>query len=117
MRHRKKKRILDRPADQRVALLRSLARALIERERIETTLAKAKEVRRVVEKLVTTAKEDTVHARRQVRKFLNDRNLVYKLFHDIAPRYRDRPGGYTRIIRLGPRRGDAAEMAILEFVE
>jgi len=117
MKHRKKKRILDRPASARVALLRSLVRALFERQRIETTVAKAKEARRVAEKLITTAKEDTVHARRLARKFLNDRQLVWKLFHEIAPRYKEREGGYTRIIRVGQRRGDGAEMAILELVE
>lgn len=117
MRHRKKKRLLNRPTSARLALLRSLVRALFERQRIETTVVKAKEARKVAEKLITTAKEDTVHARRMVRRFLDDRRLVWKLFQEIAPRYKEREGGYTRLTRVGQRRGDGAEMAILELVE
>ena len=89
----------------------------MEHERIITTLEKAKELRPIFEKTVTQGKRGTLHARRRVRRWLSDRHLVQKLFDDIAPRFEDRQGGYTRIAKLGPRKGDGAEMAILELVD
>jgi large subunit ribosomal protein L17 len=90
---------------------------LFDKERITTTLAKAKELRPFAEKLVTMSKKETLHARRQVMKHIHDRNVVTKLFDTLSARYAQRPGGYTRIIKLGPRRGDSAELAIIELVE
>ena len=86
-------------------------------ERITTTLAKAKELRPIAEKIITRGKVDSVHARRQVRTWLQNREHVKKVFDTLSPRFEDRPGGYLRIVKLGPRRGDAAEMAIIEFVD
>jgi large subunit ribosomal protein L17 len=91
--------------------------SLVISERIITTLPKAKELRPIAEKMITQGKRGTLHARRQVRRFLSNRHLVKRLFDEIAPRFTDRQGGYTRILKLGPRRGDGAEMAILEFVD
>jgi large subunit ribosomal protein L17 len=85
--------------------------------RIRTTLAKAKELRPIAERMITRGREDTVHARRMVRRWLADRSLVKKLFDEVGPRFTDRPGGYLRILKMGPRPGDAAEMAILELVD
>jgi LSU ribosomal protein L17P len=118
-------RKLGRTSDHRKALLRTLATDLIINERIVTTEAKAKELRSVVEKLVTLGKRGDLHARRlaaaYVRKEVADpetkKDAVQKLFSDIAPRYKSRQGGYTRIYKMGPRRGDSAPMAIIEFVE
>jgi len=128
MRHRVKGKHLKRDTGQRAALRLSLASALLKHERIRTTEAKAEFVRGYVEKLITTAKQGIaaaeddpargVHARRLAASRLNnDRALVTKLFDDIAPRFAERPGGYTRILKLGPRKGDAAEMVLLELVE
>lgn len=117
MRHAKSYRKLGRTTAHRHALFRNQIQSLIESERIITTLAKAKELRPIAERVVTRGKGDTVHARRWVRRWVPKRELVKKLFDDIAPRFADRPGGYTRIVKLGPRRGDGAEMAILEFVD
>jgi len=117
MRHAVRNRKLGRTSSHRRALFRNQLASLIEHGRIKTTLAKAKELRRVAEKLITRARQDTVHARRIVRRDVPSRDLVKKLFDDIAPRFADRPGGYTRILKLGPRNGDAAEMAILELVD
>jgi large subunit ribosomal protein L17 len=117
MRHAVRNRKLSRTSAHRHALFRNQLASLIEHGRIRTTQAKAKELRRVAEKVVTRARQDTVHARRMVRRWVPNRDLVKKLFDDIAPRFADRPGGYTRILKLGPRTGDAAEMAILEFVD
>ncbi len=91
--------------------------SLMTHERIETTLSKAKELRPLAERLITTAKNDGLAARRQVQRWIPDRPTVKKVFENLAPRFVDRPGGYTRILKLGPRRGDAAEAAILEFVD
>lgn len=91
--------------------------SLVVHERIVTTLPKAKELRPVAERLITRGKSDTVHARRMVGRWVADRELIKKLFTEIAPRFADRPGGYTRIVKLGPRHGDNAEMAVLEFVD
>jgi len=116
MKHRVAGRKLGRRSSHRLALLRNLATALFERERIKTTLMKAKELRPFAEKLVTMAKKETLHARRQVLRHVHDRDVVAKLFETLSARFAQRPGGYTRIIKLGPRRGDAAEMAIIELV-
>ncbi len=117
MRHRMAKRKLGRTSSHRSALFRNQLSSMIQHERIVTTLPKAKELRPIVEKIVTFGKDDTVHARRMVGRSISDRNDIKRLFEVIAPRFTDRPGGYTRIIKLGPRRGDGAEMAILEFVD
>jgi large subunit ribosomal protein L17 len=116
MRHRIAGRKLGRTTAHRLATLRNLSGALIEHERITTTLAKAKEVRRFTEKLVTVAKRETLHARRTALKQIPNRKAVAKLFDTLSARYASRPGGYTRILKLGPRRGDNAEMALIEFV-
>ncbi len=116
MKHRVAGRKLGRTSSHRLALLRNLATALFERERIRTTLMKAKELRPFAEKLITTARKETLHARRQVLRHIHDRDVVAKLFETLSARFAQRPGGYTRIIKLGPRRGDAAEMAIIELV-
>ena len=117
MRHRVKGRKLGRSPAHRRALFRNQLASLVKEERIKTTLHKAKELRPIAEKVVTQGKRDTLHARRQVNRWLPERDLVKKVFDDIAPRFQERPGGYTRIIKLGPRQGDGAEMAVIEFVE
>jgi large subunit ribosomal protein L17 len=109
-------RKLGRTTSHRAALFRNQLASLIDRERIITTLPKAKELRPQVERLVTLGKSDSVHNRRQAGRVVADDVLIAKLFDTLGPRFSERPGGYTRIIKLGPRRGDAAEMAILEFV-
>jgi large subunit ribosomal protein L17 len=118
MRHRVAHRKLGRITPHRTALLRNLATALFERERIRTTLAKAKELRPYAEKLITLAKRDTdrLHARRLVLRDIRDETVVKKLFDSLGARFAARAGGYTRILRLGPRKGDGAEMAILELL-
>lgn len=105
------------PTDRRIALMRSLAGALLLHEGIKTTEPRAKELRRFVERLVTLSKRGDVHARRIALQRLPDKLLVEKLFDVYAPRYQNRPGGYTRIVKLGPRHGDAAPMARIEFVQ
>jgi large subunit ribosomal protein L17 len=117
MRHGKKGRKLGRTSAHRTALFRNQVCSLMEHGRIVTTLPKAKELRPIAERVVTRGKQDTVHARRWVRRWIADRDLVKKVFDDISPRFEDRPGGYTRIVKLGPRQGDGAEMAVLEFVD
>jgi large subunit ribosomal protein L17 len=118
MRHRVAHRKLGRTTPHRTALLRNLATALFERERIRTTLPKAKELRPFAEKLITLAKREDgrLHARRQAARQLQDPAIVQKLFDTIGARFATRPGGYTRILRLGTRHGDGAEMAYLELV-
>ena len=117
MRHQRDRRKLSRSASHRKALFMNLAREVIDHERIQTTEAKAKAVKPEVERLITLAKRGDLHARRQALQALNqDKFIVYKLFEEIAPRYTDRPGGYTRILKLGPRRSDATEMVFLELV-
>jgi len=118
MRHRVAHRKLGRVTSHRLALLRNLATSLFERERIQTTLMKAKELRPFAERLITLAKRegDRLHARRLVARDLRDRAVVKKLFDTLGARYATRPGGYTRILRLGPRKGDGAEMAIVELL-
>ena len=117
MRHAKKRNKLSRDSAHRRALLRNLCREVIEHERIKTSQAKAKAVKPKLEKLITLAQRGDLHARRQAMAELgHDRFLVYKLFEEIAPRYTERPGGYTRIVKLGPRRSDSTEMVFLELV-
>lgn len=117
MRHGMANRKLGRTSSHRAAMFRNQLASLIESERIITTLPKAKELRPLIEKLITLAKNDSVHARRQAARSIPDDTLIAKLFDTIGPRFSTRPGGYTRIMKLGARRGDAAEMAILELVE
>jgi len=116
MKHRVVGRKLGRTSEHRLALLRNLSTALFQNERIRTTLSKAKELRPFAEKLVTMSKRETLHARRRVLRHIHDPRVVAKLFDTLSARYAQRPGGYTRILRLGPRRGDCAEMAIIELV-
>lgn len=117
MRHRLEGRKFGREADHRNAMLKNLVRSLIEHERITTTLAKAKEIRSLAERVISYGKRGEVHHRRLALSVLGDRSLVKKLFDELAPRFKDRPGGYTRVMKTGFRRGDCAAMAIIEFVE
>ena len=117
MRHAVRGRKLGRTTAHRRAMFRNQLAALVLHERIVTTLPKAKELRPIFEKAVTQGKKGTLHARRRVRRWLPDRHLVQKLFDDIAPRFEDRNGGYCRVLKLGPRKGDGAEMAIIELVD
>lgn len=117
MMHNRAGRKLRRTTPHRLAMFSNQLDSLFTHERIQTTLSKAKELRPLAEKLITTAKNDDVTARRKVARWVPDRTTVKKVFESIAPRFVDRPGGYTRILRLGQRRGDAAEAAILEFVD
>lgn len=117
MRHRLKGSKLGRTASHRKATLRSLSIALLTHHRIVTTLTKAKELRRHIEPVITRSKEDTTHNRREVFSFIHDNKTVTKLFDEIGPLVADRPGGYTRIIKLGARTGDSADMAIIELVD
>ncbi|MCP4572951.1 MAG: 50S ribosomal protein L17 [bacterium] len=117
MRHNVSGRKLNRTTAHRKALYRNLVTALIKHERIETTVPKAKEARSLAEKLITFAKRGDLHARRQAARKINEPAVLQKLFDEIGPRYADRPGGYTRILRLGARRGDNAELALLELVD
>jgi large subunit ribosomal protein L17 len=117
MRHQRAGRKLGRDAAHRKALYANLTASLIEHGRIKTTVAKAKEVRPVAEEMITLGRRGDVPARRQALKFLRSQDVVHMLFSDVAPRFADRPGGYSRIVKLGPRQGDAAEMAYLELVD
>jgi large subunit ribosomal protein L17 len=117
MRHRVRGRKLGRTASHRAALLNSLATALLKHKRIQTTLPKAKEARSYVETLITKARKNDLHSRRQIMSVINDKEVVKELFNEIIKKIGDRPGGYTRIVKLGNRMGDAAEMAILELVD
>ena len=116
MRHRIAGRKLNRPTAHRRALLRNLVKSLLVHESIRTTEAKAKEARAPAERMITLGKDGSLHARRQALRFLNDKAIVAKVFDEIAPRYVARRGGYTRIIKLGPRGGDGAPMAQLELL-
>jgi large subunit ribosomal protein L17 len=117
MRHQKKRHKLSRDSAHRRSLLRNLCRDVIDHERIRTSQAKAKAAKPKVEKLITLAKRGDLHARRQVMAELGqDKFLVHKLFEEIGPRYAEREGGYTRIVKLGPRRSDSTEMVFLELV-
>ncbi|MDP2915023.1 MAG: 50S ribosomal protein L17 [Candidatus Aminicenantes bacterium] len=116
MRHLVKGRKLRRTTAHRKALLRNLVTSFIEKERIQTTLAKAKETRPLAEKMITLAKKNTLHARRQALAVLTKESAVTKLFADLAPRFSERPGGYTRIVKTGLRIGDGSQMALLELI-
>lgn len=109
-------RKLGRPSDQRRAMLRAMTTYLLENGKIETTFYRAKEVQPVVEKMITLAKTNTLASRRKALSYVTKEDVVHKLFTEIGPKYADRNGGYTRVVRTGPRRGDAAEMAIIELV-
>ena len=117
MRHNVHGRKLGRTTAHRKAMFRNQLTSLIQHEQIRTTLAKAKELRPLAERLVTHGKKGGLHHRRLARRWLPDRATVSRLFDEIAPRFEERSGGYTRIVKLGPRKGDGAEMAILQFVE
>ncbi|MCH7933474.1 MAG: 50S ribosomal protein L17 [Gemmatimonadetes bacterium] len=117
MRHRHKGRTLSRTASHKKATMRNMATSLFRHERIETTTAKAKELRPFAERLITLGKRGDLHARRLAGRLIADRQVLGKLFDDIGPRFAERPGGYTRILKLGNRRGDAAEMALIELVD
>lgn len=117
MRHKVSGRKFDRAGDERAALLKGLVTDLLRHEHMRTTEAKAKEARPIAEKMITLGKDGTVHARRLAMAYINDKDVVRKLFDDIAPRFSARPGGYTRIIKLGPRKGDGAPIAQIELVE
>ena len=110
-------RKLGRPTDQRRAMLRAMVTFLLENGSIETTLYRAKEVRRIAEKMITLGKNDTLHSKRQALSYITKESVVNKLFTEIGPSYADRNGGYTKIIKIGPRRGDNAEMAIITLVK
>jgi large subunit ribosomal protein L17 len=117
MRHQKTRHKLSRDSAHRKALLMNLSKEVLEHERIKTSEAKAKAVKPELEKLITLAKRGDLHARRQALSALGqDKGAVYRLFEEVAPRYADRPGGYTRILKLGPRRSDSTEMVFLELV-
>lgn len=117
MRHRNSGRQLSRNSSHRQAMLRNMAASLIEYELIQTTLPKAKELRRVIEPLITLAKEDSVSRRRLAFNRLRDKAVIGKLFTQIGPRFKSRPGGYVRILKCGYRPGDSAPMAVVEFVD
>ena len=117
MRHQRSGKKLGRDSAHRKALYANLTGALIEHGRIKTTIAKAKAVRPIAEEMITLGRRGDLAARRQALKYLRSQDVVHKLFSEVAPRFADRPGGYTRIIRIGPRPGDSAEMVYLEFVD
>lgn len=116
MRHRVAGSALGRPTAHRMAMLRGAVTDLLRNESLETTHAKAREIRRLAEKTITRGKKGTLHQRRQAAAFLTDESVVEKLFEELGPRYSDRPGGYTRTVKTGIRKGDAAPMAIIELV-
>ncbi len=116
MRHKIAGRKLSRPTAHRLSMLRTTVTDLIRYETLRTTEAKAREVRRMAEKVITHAKKGTLHHRRQASALLTDEAMVRKLFDELAPRYESRPGGYTRMVKLGPRKGDAAPQAVLELL-
>ena len=109
-------RKLGRTSDHRTAMLRAMVTFLLENGKIETTVTRAKEVRSMAEKYITLAKDSSLHSKRQAMAFITKESVVNKLYYEIAPKYADRNGGYCRIIKTGPRRGDAAEMAIIELI-
>ena len=109
-------RKLGKATDHRMAMLKNLTTQLLSHGKIETSVAKAKEVRSMAEKMITLGKTNTLHTRRQALSFITEEDVVTKLFNEIAPKYADRNGGYTRIVKIGPRRGDACEMAVIELV-
>ena len=117
MRHRRAGKKLGRDSAHRKALYSSLTGALIEHGRVKTTVAKAKAVKPIAEQMITLGRRGDIHARRQALAYLRSQEVVHKLFSEVGPRFQDRPGGYSRIVRLGPRPGDAAEMVYLELVD
>ena len=117
MRHKVKSQRFDRPTDQRLAMFRGMVTDLLKHEQIKTTEAKAKAVRGLAEKMITLGKSNSLPARRQVLAYVYDKDVVRKVFDDLGPRYSARPGGYTRIVKLGPRLGDGAPVVQLELVE
>ena len=117
MRHRVRSRKLGRTSAHRLALYRNMVTSLLEHERIQTTDAKAREVRRIAERMITLGKRGTLHARRRALRIIRQREVAAKVFDELADRYRDRPGGYTRVLKLGIRSGDAAPVSIVELVE
>lgn len=116
MRHQKKGKILGRKQGPKRALLKNLAASVILHEKVKTTKAKAKAVQPVVEKLITSGKKGDLNARRKLLSYLPDENAVKKVLEEVAPKYKERAGGYTRIVKIGPRRGDGAEMVQIELV-
>lgn len=116
MRHRIGSRKLRRPTEHRLAMLRNLVTSFLEKERIRTTLAKAKEARPLAEKMITLGKKGSLTARRRALAFVRKEAVVTKLFEELGPRFAERPGGYSRIVKLSPRAGDGAQMALLELV-
>jgi large subunit ribosomal protein L17 len=116
MRHRKAGRRFDMDSSQRLSMFRNITTAVLAHGGVETTEARAKEARRFVERMITLGKRGTLHARRQAYAYIYDPDVVARLFEEIAPRYAERPGGYTRVVKLGPRYGDAAPAARLELV-
>jgi large subunit ribosomal protein L17 len=116
MRHRVKGKQLRRDTSHRRALLRNLVTSFLEKERIRASLAKAKAARPLAEKMITLAKRNTLNARRRAIRFIFREAVVKKLFNELGPRFSERPGGYTRIVKIGPRRGDGADMAMLELI-
>ena len=117
MNHRKNSRRLGRSVSHRKAMLRNMVTSLLEHEQIRTTDAKAKELRGVAERMITLGKRGTLHARRQALETIRSKSVTSKVFDQLAERYRERPGGYTRVIKLGRRPGDAADMSIIELVD
>jgi large subunit ribosomal protein L17 len=117
MRHQRSGKKLGRDSAHRKALYANLTASLIEHGRIRTTETKAKAVRPIAEKMITLGRNGSIHARRQALAYLRSQEIVHQLFSEVAPRFKDRPGGYTRVIKLGPRQGDAAPMAYLELVD
>jgi len=116
MRHRVRGKKLRRNSAHRRALLRNLVTSLLDKERVKTTVAKAKAVRPLAERMITLAKRDTLHSRRRALRFVFKKDVIRKLFEELGPRFSERPGGYTRIVKIGPRAGDGAEMAMIELI-
>ncbi len=116
MRHGKAGRKFDMPTSQRQAMYRTITAAVIRHGGVQTTEPRAKEARRIVEKMITLGKRGSIHARRQALAFIDDRDVVQQLFDEVAPKYAERPGGYTRVVKLGQRKGDAARIARIELV-
>ena len=117
MRHRVAGRKFDRPTAHRLAMYRNLVTDFLRHGRIQTTVPKAKEIQGMAERIITLGKDGSLHARRQALRFVYDERVVRRVFDDLAPRFADRPGGYTRIVKVGRRLGDGAPMAVLELVE
>ena len=109
-------RKLGRPTASRLAMLRAMVTFLLEKGRIETTVTRAKEVRAMAEKMITIGKQDNLHSKRQIYSFVTKETVAKKVIDELSPKYKERNGGYTRIVKIGPRRGDAAEMAIIELI-